>query len=119
MSSRKGRALPSRARGLLVEEVGDEVVVVNPETKEAHALSGLVARVWAASAVGVWTGKAESSEVDEAVDQLVASGLLVPAQPFSRRVMLQRTGTVATLGGLVTIGLPATADAASDRKSVV
>ncbi|MGZ4588917.1 MAG: twin-arginine translocation signal domain-containing protein, partial [Mycobacteriaceae bacterium] len=112
-------ALPPRAPGLIMEEVGDEIVVVDPDTQRAHALSGLAARVFVASEDGRFTGEDDPAAVDAAVAGLVEAGLLVPTVGISRRVLLQRAGVVAAAAGIITIGLPTAANAASTPTVVI
>jgi hypothetical protein len=67
-------ALPPRAPGLIMEEVGNEIVVVDPDTQRAHALSGLAARIFVASEDGRFTGDDDPAAVDAAVAGLVEAG---------------------------------------------
>jgi hypothetical protein len=104
----------ARDEGLLVEQVGDETVVFDSESKEAHCLSALAAVVFA-HCDGRTTvdelARLASERLDEPVDadrvmdalaQLEERDLMEPRAPskigVSRRTMLQRT---AALGGAV------------------
>jgi hypothetical protein len=103
--------LPRKADGLLVQELGDEVVVVDETTQQAHALSGLTAQLWRGIDAGVWP-EAADTELDDAVAELDRLGLVV-LPGLSRRRMLQRAGSVAVVGAVITVGLPSIAAAAS------
>jgi hypothetical protein len=112
---RQHKSLPvARDEGLLVEHVGDETVVFDSESKEAHCLSALAAVVFA-HCDGRTTveemARLASERLDEPVDsarvldalaQLEERDLMEPRAPrrigLSRRSMLQRT---AALGGAV------------------
>lgn len=110
-------AIPTRTPGLLSQYVGAEIVVVDPATQQAHALSGALAQVWAVTETGRWPRDMDASAAadtqGDAVAQLTAAGLLQPNRGVSRRVMLSRVGGVAVVGGLATIGLPSVEAAAS------
>lgn len=94
-----------RAPGLLSQAVGDEYVVVDPETRKAHALKDNVAVAWRALEAG------QPVTDTDALAQLLDAGLVV-APGMTRRAMLARTGLVAAGVGIVSIGLPM-ADAAA------
>jgi hypothetical protein len=103
----------ARDEGLLVETVGDETVVYDLESKEAHCLKPLAATVFAhadgrtsaeelAALAGERLGEpVTESQVQEAILQLNATGLLdeslrVHNGGFSRRQMI---GKGAAAGG--------------------
>jgi hypothetical protein len=111
MAPSQDRIVLNRAPNLLAQEVGDEIVVVDSTTQQAHALSGLVADLWRASATGEWTG-AVTPEVEAAYAELASNGIFLAERGMSRRRMLQGVGAAAAIGGLATIALPA-ADAAA------
>lgn len=98
-------SIPARAPRILSGEVGDEFVVVDPESGHAHNLAGPSAAVWRA------TGS--TADVDaEALATLIDLGLL--DQPgISRRSMLKRTGVIAAGVGIATVALPMAEAAAS------
>jgi hypothetical protein len=132
MRSRMG-AVPAAARseGLLIEQVGDETVVYDLESKEAHCLSALAARVFElcdgrlkldgiAEAAGIELGRSVTTdEVVAAVEQLEERRLL--DTPFlvmheggiSRRDAIRR-GVFAT-ALVTTIGVPVATAAATDQ----
>jgi hypothetical protein len=99
---------------LLVEHVGDETVVFDAESKEAHCLSALAAVVFAhcdgrtsveeiASLASERLGEpVDAARIQDALAQLEERDLMEPRAPskagLSRRTMLQRT---AVLGGAV------------------
>ncbi|MGZ4557622.1 MAG: hypothetical protein ACXVGB_03235 [Mycobacteriaceae bacterium] len=68
---------------------------------------------------GRFTGDDDPAAVDAAVAALVEAGLLVPTVGISRRVLLQRAGVVAAAAGIMTIGLPTAANAASTPTVVI
>jgi hypothetical protein len=103
-----------RSPHAIAREIGDEIVIVDSLTKQAHALSGLVAQVWRASATGTWIGPTDN-DFHAALDQLLVAGLLVEAPGISRRSMLARSGLVAAGVGIVSVGLPETIAAASNQ----
>jgi hypothetical protein len=117
----------ARTDGLLIEAVGDELVIFDSVSNEAHALTPLAAQVFAAAdgssstdelAVLVSAKLGQRyvvADVDAALDELRARDLLVGAAPggMSRRRLLQ-VGGVAAAGALVTTALaPAYAAASS------
>jgi hypothetical protein len=98
----------ARSDGLLIEHVGDETVILDTETKEAHCLSPLAAAVFAGAdgktRVDDIAGLISSDEpvsveqVYDAIAQLDERGLLdrpaLPADPpsgISRRQLVRRT----------------------------
>jgi hypothetical protein len=101
----------ARDEGLLVEHVGDETVVYDDKSKEAHCLSPLAAVVFAhcdgrttvenmAALAAERLGEpVDESRVLDALDQLEERNLLaVPAAPrggLSRREMISRTAAAA------------------------
>ena len=111
-SSRTVISFPAaRGEGLLVETVGDETVVYDLETKEAHCLKPLAAVVFA-HADGKTSAKEIASfaeerigepiteaQIQEAVAQLEASALLdmplVVHNGLSRRQMMGKTAAAA------------------------
>lgn len=102
--SERDVVLPSRAPDLYAQEVGDEVVVVDPATQQAHALSGLAADIWRATEYGTWAGPTDV-EFQAALEQLIDTGLLVPQRGLTRRRVLQGVGALAVVGGLSSIDL--------------
>lgn len=104
-------ALPRKTAGLHVSELDGEFVVVDDATQQAHALSGLAADLWRGIDAGTWPD-ATDEDLDAAVAELAALGLIEPTG-LSRRMLLQRAGTVAIAGTVITIGLPTAQAAAS------
>ncbi len=104
----------ARDEGLLVEQVGDETVVFDADTKEAHCLSALAAVIFAHCdgkttvadlarlASERMNEPVETAQVMDALAQLEERDLMEPRAPskigVSRRTMLQRS---AALGGAV------------------
>jgi hypothetical protein len=129
----------TRSEGLLIRKVGDEAVVYDLETKEAHCLKPLAAFVFESSGgpatIGELADRARA-EVDPAVtDEQVLDAvaqleeirllsapslLVVDGNDVSRREMMRRVGyagAVATVGtGLVTsIAAPTALAACSNQ----
>lgn len=109
----------ARSDGLLTEHVGDELVIFDAETNEAHALKPLAAAVFAAadghaSIAELATSTSASlgrevqiSDVETALSELSSVGLLCDSESadgVSRRRLLQVGGAVAA-GALVTSAL--------------
>ena len=105
--------VPAQADGLVAQRVGDEIVVVDPSTNHANALSGLSAEIWEAGATGSWTGTASNAEVDRVINELLEAGLLTAPSHLTRRRALQGAGALTVVGGVMAIGLPSSASAAS------
>ena len=117
MTKRSANGCPeARGDGLLTEAVGDELVIFDTETNEAHALKPLAAAVFAAcdgstpaaELAARVSAKLERvvdvADVDAAVLELEETGLMVDSgavSGISRRRMLQVSG-VAAAGVLVT-----------------
>jgi hypothetical protein len=100
----------SRAEGLLVEQVNDEIVVFDTESREAHCLSPLAAVVFdhcdgrvspegmAALATERLGEPFDVAGVEEALAQLDERKLLEPTPGMTRRSMI---GKSAVAGGAV------------------
>lgn len=122
----------ARTEGLLVERVGDEIVVYDTETKQAHCLKPLAGLVFesadgscdaaaiAAVATSRLCGPVNIEQVLEAVDQLEQVGLL--ASPLvvlssgngvSRRDVVKRIGKVGALAASVPLVLSVVAPSAA------
>jgi hypothetical protein len=126
-----GRADPAppaaRQDGLLVESVGDETVVYDVESKEAHALGRLAAAVFAGSdgrrslaELAALAAKrigqpVTEDEVWDALIQLEQRNLLKPpAGGISRRGFVRTGAAIAASAPLVTsLAMPSIASAAS------
>lgn len=116
----------ARSDRLLTETVGDELVIFDGETNEAHALKPLAAAVFAAadghtsiSQLAVVASarlgeEVEVSQVDAALTELEDAGLLLESEAsgISRRHLLQVGGAVAA-GALVSSALVPAVAAAS------
>lgn len=106
---------PKARDGLLTEAVGDELVVFDSETNEAHALNPLASVIFSSSdghtgadqLAAIASEKlghsVDSEDVAEALAELAGHELLVGAKAdgISRRRLLQ-VGSVAAAGALVT-----------------
>jgi hypothetical protein len=106
------RAVPRKATGLLVRDLGEEILVVDPSTDAAHSLAGLTADVWRYLDAGRLP-QAPQAELDAALAELRTAGLLEANGGMSRRALLQRAGTVAVAGSVITIAMPEVIAAAS------
>src|SRR4051812_26955353 len=95
------RRAPRKVPGLLTQDLGAEVVVIDPATNEAHALAGVTAQLWRSLDAGELP-KASDGELSAALSELSTAGL-IQSQGLSRRALLQRTGTVAVAGTVITI----------------
>src|SRR4029077_4810535 len=116
----------ARSHGLLTENVGDELVIFDSESSEAHALKPLAAAVFAGSdgntapselaaiASKKLAQAVDVPQVEEALAELEDLGLLVDSEAsgISRRHLLQ-VGGVAVAGALVTSTLVPAIAAAS------
>jgi hypothetical protein len=98
--------LPARDPAVVDLAVGDEVVVFDPRSEQAHALDGLRATLWplcdgtvtAAAAAGQLDVAVE--QIEQAVAELVAANLL-SVSGYTRRQLLRRgvlvTGAAAAV----------------------
>src|SRR4051794_27815987 len=99
--------LTRRSERLLVRELGDETVVYDLASERVTALDATTAAVWRGAegvsleALTSATGLSEQ-DVAAAVVRLEDAELLAKTG-FSRRQLLARAGTVAAVGGLVSI----------------
>ena len=126
----------ARNHELLVESVGNEIVVYDALTDRAHCLNSLASAVWvqcdgrtsvealASSVSAVLTTDLSVDEIRSALIQLHQADLLVDGSPLSatrpgltRRSFLKRAGAAAALGAslpmIVSIVAPTAAAAAS------
>jgi len=125
----------ARSEGLIVERVGEESVVYDLESKEAHCLNPLAAVVFThadgksttadiAELAGYRLGKPISeAEVAEAVDQLEAHALLdtptVLGEGISRRQAVKRFAAVAGAATATPLIASVTAPVASAQGSLI
>lgn len=134
MRNRRTAVVPAVRPGLLSEQVGNECVVYDTESNEAHCLAPLAAAVFAhcdgrtrladlpdmaSTALGEPVG---ADDVDNALAQLDNAGLLIrlitTPDGISRRTFMRRTAVV-TAGAAVlvtTISTPLAAQGASDAR---
>jgi hypothetical protein len=109
---RKANGLPTIAANVTSRDLGDEFVVLNTTTQEAHALQGQVAVVWR-SVCEDTNPRLPEEQVKDAVQALLDLGLLIPPAGMSRRSMFKTGGAIAAVG-IITIGLPEVAAASSN-----
>ena len=102
---RSGLLTQALARGVLVESVGEDLVVMVPPGR-CFKLSGRFARVIQRLQSG------EPIHDDEAIHQLQDIGILETPAAFSRRTVV-RAGVLAAGAGMATLVLPGTAAASS------
>ena len=100
------RNMPRLVSGVVVEVVGDDVLVVVPGTTDALSLSGEAAK----TVLTIQAGQSVSSS-DPVVGELVARGVIeVPG--LSRRGLI-RAGAVGAGAGIAVFALPSVAAASS------
>jgi hypothetical protein len=125
----------ARAEGLLVESVGDETVIYDLDTKEAHCLKALAATVFmysdgtrtAADIAELSSYRLETTvsedEVKDAVKQLESVSLietpLVVLDGLSRRDAIKRFGTIAGVATATPLIASVMAPAVSAASSLV
>ena len=100
------RNMPQLVSGVVVEQVGDDVLVVVPGTTEALCLSGEAAE----TVLTIQAGQSVSSS-DAVVGELVARGV-VEVPGLSRRGLI-RAGAVGAGAGIAILALPSVAAASS------
>jgi len=119
------RVAPVKKSGLVVQDLGDEVIVYDPLSHRAHALNRTAALVFErldgkhdVSAVARHVGRAmerpaQKALVTAAINELSSAGLLeTPVDALPRRAMLR--GLAAGLTPLViSVSVPAAASAQS------
>jgi hypothetical protein len=96
-------------------EFDHEVLVSNPDTNEAHLLSGAAAQVWRAAGAGGEVSLTDA-ELEPVIEELIALGLLI-APGYSRRTVLRSSalgGAAIAVAGITSIALPAAAAAYSN-----
>jgi hypothetical protein len=98
--------MPQLVSGVVVEQVGDDVLVVVPGTTEALRLSGEAAK----TVLTIQAGESVSSS-DPVVGELVARGV-VEVPGLSRRGLI-RAGAVGAGAGIAVLAMPSVAAASS------
>jgi hypothetical protein len=110
MATRTGASLRA-VEGLHASEVGQELVLVDERSQQAHSLTGVAAQVFRAvearTAVDL-----DDEQVAAAVAELETRGLVHRAG-ISRRSVLSGAGKIAVAGTIITIALPEVQAAAS------
>jgi hypothetical protein len=117
----------ARSEDLVVESLADELLVYDLETKTAHCLSPLAARVWRVCDGETSPEKlaraleVDRGEIDAALDQLHASGLLVTPQlgGSTRREFGMKVSKVAAGAAALPLVLSMAAPAAAQTQSVI
>lgn len=122
MASKRSKG-PERREDLIVQKVGDEVIVYDKASHRAHSLNRPAALVFeqldgktdlagVAKRVGKELGQPHRDEiVASAVNELAAADLLRPGAPLPRRSMLK--GAAALLPVVVSIAVPPAAASGS------
>jgi|JI10StandDraft_1071094.scaffolds.fasta_scaffold25703_4 hypothetical protein len=127
MSTRKSRVV-SQIKGphLLVQELGNELVIFNRQTNTAHMLNPQAAAIYRAAADGCSMEEAarivdRGNEVERdaaaalAVADLATAGVVTSGlPPVSRRSLLRTMGAAATAPMVISILAPTPAAAASN-----
>jgi hypothetical protein len=115
----------ARDEGLVVEELGDEVLVYDLDADRAHCLGATASRVWRAcdgastvARIAIATG-IDPADVERAVDELAGCALLAaPAPGMSRRDLgirvMKGAMVAASVPLIVSIAAPAPAEAITD-----
>jgi hypothetical protein len=118
------RDVPMRKDDLVVQEMGDGLMIYDPDLHRAHSLNRTAALVFkrldgksdirdVSRHVGKALGRAQSEQiVSSAVNKLGVAGLLRPGAPFPRRSML-RGLAAGLLPVVVSIAVPPAANAQS------
>jgi Coenzyme PQQ synthesis protein D (PqqD) len=95
-----GTAPHARTEGLLVESIDTGLVLYDAATSEAHSLDLVAAEVWRAAdgtrdaaAIATLTGL-DVPQVEAALDQLQARGLLLGSDGVSRRAALRHGAVI-------------------------
>ena len=116
----------ARSEGLLIEEVGDELLICDPDSNRAHSLNGFAARVWQACD-GETTSEAlveklgsDRESVAHALAELSDSELLERTGPpivgnggVTRRDLGVRAAKVGAAAAIITVALPVAEAAAT------
>ena len=100
--------------GLHIREIGDEILVVDTATQQAHTLHGAMAKAFRAVQESTLPSVADQT-VLEGASELVRLGLVERRSDLSRRQVLQGATTVAVAGTVMSIHLPAAAAANSTQ----
>ncbi len=100
----------SRIReGLLISEVGDEIVIVDPRTHQAHHLNPKAAEAFRALRSGSVNETNMTADLSYAVELLDQSQLLQPRPPskrVGRREAMKVLGRASLLPLVVSLALP-------------
>lgn len=116
----------ARSEGLLIEEVGDELLICDPDSNRAHSLNGFAARVWQACD-GETTSEAlvaklgsDRDSVAHALAELSDRKLLEPTGlpivangGVTRRDLGVRAAKVGAAAAIITVALPVAEAAAT------
>ena len=116
----------ARSEGLLIEEVGDELLICDPDSNRAHSLNAFAARVWQACD-GETTSEAlveklgsDRDSVAHALAELSDRKLLQPTPlpivangGVTRRDLGVRAAKVGAAAAIITVALPVAEAAAT------
>lgn len=103
----------SLAPGVVVETVGEEVLVYSPGTTDVVVLSGQAAMTVRAITCGQPVDSSDSAFYD-----LVDRGIIARTSGFSRRGLL-KAGAIGTGAGIAVISMPSVAAASSDNGAAI
>jgi hypothetical protein len=115
--------VPLCRTGLVVETVGDEVIVIDQDSGRAHCLSGLAAAIWErcdgthdVTRLATYSG-VDAERVEATLAELDELGLLEcdaePSPGLTRRMVAQRALKVGAGALVLSVALPTAASAAS------
>ncbi len=117
------RRLPHLSPGAVGRRLGAEVVVLDPDGRHVHALTGDVAAVWCALEDRVWP-ELSAARIESALAALRAHGLVGPLGPDAseraegisrRRLMAVGAGAGLAAAGITSLALPSLAMATSTK----
>jgi hypothetical protein len=117
--------MPLCRAGLVVETVGDEVIVIDQDSGRAHCVSGLAAAIWErcdgahdVTRLATYSG-ADAERVEAALVELDELGLLEcvadQSSGLTRRTVAQRAITAGAGMLVLSVALPTVASAASTK----
>lgn len=119
----------ARSEGLVVEELGEELLVYDTDVKNVHCLSGTAARVWRTCDGAASKGEIAAQlgltaeEVQRALNELddckLLDGLPIVSGGFSRRELGVKTAKVAVGAASVPLIMSIAAPAAAQAQTII